>query len=416
MAIVLAGRGFRVTGVDTNPDVRQALLGGRASRSEHGLDDVLHQALQENRLTATETPLPADAYVIAVPTPLHNGDEPAADLGYVRTAARSVASVLRPGNLVVLESTVPPGTTEGVLVPELEGSGLKAGRDFLVAHVPERVLPGNVIAELTENGRVIGGIDVASGEAARKLYASFVAGEIVLTDARTAEMVKLMENTYRDVNIALANEFALLAEELGVDVRGAIDLANQHPRVNILQPGPGVGGHCIPVDPWFLASASSHGAPLIRAARAVNDAMPRRIADLLKDLLSGISAPTVALFGLAYKGETDDTRNSPALALAGILRSRGWNVRCYDPYTSHAADFGDTFSSPVDAARDTHALLVMTDHREFAKIDPETLRPVMEGSLVFDARGVLDEARWCAAGFDVRKLGARPTDRPAPTS
>ncbi len=414
MAAVLASRGFNVTGVDVDPKVRAELLDGPSGSHEAGLDFLLREAVEAGRFAASASPAAADVYVIAVPTPLSDEREGAADLSYVREAARSLAPSLEPGNLVVLESTVPPGTTEQVLVPELERSGLRAGRDLLVAHVPERVLPGNVLAELIHNPRVIGGIDRESAEAAGRLYASFVEGEIILADARTAEMVKLMENTYRDVNIALANEFALLAQELGVDVWQAIAIANQHPRVEILRPGPGVGGHCVPVDPWFLARASSYPAPLIRAARAVNDAMPERIADLLEELLADVEEPAVALLGLAYKSDTDDTRNSPALAVAQKLRARRWDVRLFDPHVQQATEPGPTAASLLEAAAGADCLVLMTDHRAFEALDPRHLRSVVRRALALDTRGVLDEAAWRAAGFEVRRLGA-PASSSNPT-
>ncbi|MGB2693635.1 MAG: nucleotide sugar dehydrogenase [Dehalococcoidia bacterium] len=403
IATVLAASGLSVFGVDVDPRVRGALVAGEPNAAEEGLAELLKRALAEGRLAAGERPKPADAFIIAVPTPLYEDDGKSADLSHVEGAARAVSAVVRPGNLVILESTVPPGTTEQLLVPQLERSGLKAGRDLLVAHVPERVLPGNLIAELTQNARVIGGIDRRSAEAARDLYARFVEGGLILTDARTAEMVKLMENTYRDVNVALANEFAVLAEDLGVDVWRALDIANQHPRVNIHRPGPGVGGHCVPVDPWFLASASSYPAPLIRAARAVNDAMPERIAAALRSELAAVERPVVALLGLAYKGNTDDTRNSPALALARQLSD--WQVRAHDPRVRAVAEV-ETFDSAEEAARGADALVLMTDHREFADLDPNALRTAMRGRFVYDTRGLLDAAAWRAAGFDIRRLGA----------
>lgn len=403
LAAVFASAGLSVTGVDTDPDVRQALDAGTPNTGEAGLAALLRRALTEGRLRASPQPPPSDAFIIAVPTPLAEGGGRSADLSHVRDAARAVATALRPGNLVVLESTVPPGTTDGLLLQELERSGLKAGRELLVAHVPERVLPGNVVAELTQNPRVIGGIDRRSAEAARDLYARFVTGELILTDARTAEMVKLMENTYRDVNIALANEFAALAEALGVDVWQAIAIANQHPRVNIHRPGPGVGGHCVPIDSWFLASASAHPAPLIRAARAVNDAMPERIAALLHQELANVARPVVALLGLAYKGNTDDTRNSPTLALARLLPD--WTIRAHDPRVSSVPGI-ETFAAAAEAARGADALVLLTDHPEFAALDPRALLAVMRGRFAFDARGLLDADAWRAAGFRVRRLGA----------
>jgi UDP-N-acetyl-D-mannosaminuronic acid dehydrogenase len=410
MAVMLANRGFDVTGVDIDATVRSRLAKGQVETSEDGVTALLTQALDTGAFAVAERPVPSDVFVIAVPTPIVNGDSPSADLSHVRAAAQAVAPALRKGNLVILESTVPPGATDDVLVPELELSGLKAGKDVRVAHVPERVLPGNVLSELAQNPRVIGGVDRASAEAARELYARFVEGEIILTDARTAEMVKLMENTYRDVNVALANEFAVLAEALGVDIWRAIAIANQHPRVNVLRPGPGVGGHCIPVDPWFLAAAtaSSQPAPLISAARAVNDAMPARVCDTLGELHSDLSEPVVALLGLAYKAGTDDTRNSPALAVARTLRSWGWTLRLHDPYAGAPPDLGESFASPAEAATGADCLLLMTDHREFQSLDPSALRPLMRRPLVFDTRGIIDEATWRAAGFHVRRLGVPP--------
>ena len=406
---MLANRGRSVRGVDIDPDVRAELLAGRTNSDEEGLADLLRQAISSGRFSAEAAPSAADVYIIAVPTPLSDEGDGAADLSYVRDAARSLTPLLKPGNLVILESTVPPGTTEDVLVPELERSGLAAGRDLMVAHVPERVLPGNVLVELIHNPRVIGGIDRGSAEAARGLYASFVEGELILTDARTAEMVKLMENTYRDVNIALANEFALLAQELGVDVWRAIDLANQHPRVDILRPGPGVGGHCISVDPWFLARASAYPAPLIRAARSVNDAMPERVVDLLGALLGDVEKPVIAVLGLAYKGNTGDTRNSPALAVVHSLRSRAWDVGVFDPHVRPTPELGPLLSSPEEAAAGADCLLLMTDHRAFETLDIAKLRGTMRRPLVLDARGQLDESAWREAGFDFHRLGAPPS-------
>ena len=239
VAVVLADRGFRVIGVDIDRTRLERLERAQIEAHEDGLQTLFNRAWSSGKLVLSPTPGPADVFLIAVPTPLVDDHEPKADLTFVEAAGGSVAPYLRPGNLVILESTVPPGATEHTLIPELERSGLQTGSDFMVAHVPERVFPGRILAELIENARVIGGLDQPSALAARKIYRTFVTGEITLTDLRTAEMAKLMENTFRDVNIALANEFAVLAEDLGVDVWEAISIANQHPRVSILQPGPG---------------------------------------------------------------------------------------------------------------------------------------------------------------------------------
>src|SRR5256885_1802170 len=278
----LAGK--NVVGVDPSPRVQAALSSGQVSIDEPELQTLVTAAINSGRLRVQTDPAPADAFIIAVPTPF----DPAtnrADLRFVEQAARDILPFLRRGNLVVLESTVPPGTTRDVLAPILAQSGLRPGRDIFVAHCPERVLPGRILVELEQNDRLAGGLTPACAERAADLYSAFVKGAIMRTDATTAEMVKVMENTFRDVNVALANEFSLVAERIGVDVWEAIRLANHHPRVNVLRPGPGVGGHCIAADPWFLVGAAPEVTPLIRVSREVNDAMPEHVLERLASLV-----------------------------------------------------------------------------------------------------------------------------------
>ncbi len=279
-ASMFATHGLRVIGVDIDSHIVQVLNGGGIHIEEVGLRALVHEAIASGNLLVKCAPEPADVFIVAVPTPIY--PDKTADMRAVIAATESLVPYLRPGNLVVLESTSPPCTTVDLVKPILERSGLRAGRDFMLAYSPERVLPGQILKEMVENARVIGGIDRASAEAGRDLYAAFVKGEIILTDTTTAEMVKLMENTFRDVNIALANEFALIAEKRGVNVWEAIDIANRHPRVKILRPGPGVGGHCIAVDPWFLVEAAPEQARLIRQARLVNDGMPEHVAEMVQ--------------------------------------------------------------------------------------------------------------------------------------
>src|SRR5205809_3040858 len=304
----LAGK--NVVGVDPSPRVQTALRSGRASIDEPELQTLVTAAINSGRLRVQTKPEAADAFIIAVPTPLDPTTN-RADLTFVRQAARDIVPFLRRGNLVVLESTVPPGTTRDVLAPILAESGLVPGQDIFVAHCPERVLPGRILVELEQNDRLTGGLTPACAERAADLYQTFVKGAIMRTDATTAEMVKVMENTFRDVNVALANEFALIAERIGVDVWDAIRLANHHPRVNVLRPGPGVGGHCIAVDPWFLVGSAPEATRLIQAAREVNDAMPEHVVERLATLVAP-PAP-VALLGVTYKAEVDDIRESPAV-------------------------------------------------------------------------------------------------------
>ncbi|MBU4226035.1 MAG: nucleotide sugar dehydrogenase, partial [Chloroflexi bacterium] len=304
-ASTFATHGLQVVGVDVNARVLETLRNGGLHIHEPGLRTVVEAAVKSGNLTVSEKPEEADAFIIAVPTPFYdnktgeyNGQKyKLADMRAVTSASEAILPYLRKGNLVVLESTSPPRTTVDLVAPILEKSGLKAGVDFHLVYSPERVLPGQILRELIENARVIGGITPESAQAGRDLYAIFVKGEIIQTDATTAEMVKLMENTYRDVNIAIANEFACLAERFGVDVWEAIGLANRHPRVRILSPGPGVGGHCIGVDPWFLVEAAPDITPLIYKARNVNDAQPHFVLDLVKRALGGLKGKKIAALG-----------------------------------------------------------------------------------------------------------------------
>jgi len=266
-ASMFATHGFSVTGVDTNHKIIEGINTGEVHIKEPGLRAFVHDALRTGNLKVQETPEKADIFIICVPTPITR--EKKADLEYVKSASESILPFLEKGCLVVIESTVPPGTTTNVVIPMLERTGLKTGRDFYVAYCPERVMPGNILKEMIENDRMIGGIDDSSGHYAKKIYQAFVKGHIYLTDTVTAEFVKLIENTYRDVNIALANELALIAEESKIDVWNAISLANKHPRVNIHRPGPGVGGHCIGVDPYFLVEKSPKHSRLIQLSREI---------------------------------------------------------------------------------------------------------------------------------------------------
>src|SRR5436305_451659 len=330
-AAMFAVAGHTVVGVDPSPRVQQALPSGKLHLQEPDLDALVGHALHSGRLRVATRPEPADAFIIAVPTPL----DPAAhraDLSYVEQAGRDLVPHLRRGNLVVLESTVPPRTTRDVLAPLLAESGLQPGRDLGLAHCPERVLPGRILLELAENDRLAGGLTPACAERAAQLYASFVKGSIIHTDATTAEMAKVMENTYRDVNVALANEFGRIAERVGVDVFEAIRLANRHPRVNVLRPGPGVGGHCVALDPWVLVQAAPEEAALIRTAREINDTQPERVLERLARL-----APPpgpLAVLGVTYKADVDDVRESPALRVAELAAERGYQLRICDPHVA----------------------------------------------------------------------------------
>ncbi len=268
----------------------------------------------------------------------------------MQSATEAIVPFLRKGNLVVLESTSPPRTTIELVAPILARSGLQAGRDFYLAYSPERVLPGQILRELIENARVIGGVTSESAQAGADLYSIFVKGEIVQADATTAEMVKLMENTYRDVNIAIANEFARLADKFGVDVWEAISLANRHPRVKILSPGPGVGGHCISVDPWFFVETAPELTPLIYTSRKVNDSQPHYVVGLVKRALGSLKNKRIAALGLAYKPDVDDLRESPAIEVVHLLQDEGVQVKAWEPFKPDADINGVSMASGLDDA------------------------------------------------------------------
>jgi UDP-N-acetyl-D-mannosaminuronic acid dehydrogenase len=395
--------GNDVIGVDPSPRVQAALRSGLASIDEPELQTLVTAAINSGRLRVQTRPEPADAFIIAVPTPFDPTTN-RADLHFVEQAARDILPFLRRGNLVVLESTVPPGTTRDVLAPILAESGLLPGRDICLAHCPERVLPGRILVELEQNDRLAGGLTPGCADKAAELYSAFVKGTIMRTNATTAEMVKVMENTFRDVNVALANEFALVAERIGVDVWEAIRLANHHPRVNILRPGPGVGGHCVAVDPWFLVAAAPDQARLIRAARDVNDAMPEHVLARLATLAD--PPGPVALLGVTYKAEVDDIRESPARRVAELAVERGYDVRLCDPHVK-----ADTPGLPAplmpleQAIRDAQAIVLLVDHRAFQDLDLDLVAALVGQRRVLDARNAFDRQAWQAHGFEVSVLG-----------
>ena len=409
-ASTFANHGIRVIGVDVNPEVVETLRKGGLHIHEPGLRTLVQAALGSGNLVISDQPEPADAFIIAVPTPFYADKR--ADLRYVVAAAQAIVPCLQRGNLVVLESTSPPLTTQNTVAPILEQSGLQAGADFHLAYSPERVLPGQILRELIENARVIGGVDRASALAGRDLYTIFVRGEIRMTDAATAEMVKLMENTYRDVNIAIANEFARLAERFGVGVWEAISIANLHPRVDILRPGPGVGGHCISVDPWFLVEAAPDLSPLIRAARQVNDAQPQFVVGLAQRLLGlaspdGFAGQRLAVLGLSYKPDVDDLRESPAIEVARLLVEAGASVRAFEPFNPDARIAGlQVVASLPEALASAQLILLLVGHAQFKALVPAELAQLTPGRRVLDAINGWPVKEWQAAGFEITRLGA----------
>jgi UDP-N-acetyl-D-mannosaminuronic acid dehydrogenase len=319
-AAMFAASGNQVIGVDRNPKIVEALNQGKITIEEKGLDDLVLQVVNNGTLRGSLIPEEADAFIIAVPTPITIGKK--SDMSYVISATESIVPYLKAGNVVVLESTSPVGTVDQQMVPILEKSGLQIGKELFLGHSPERVIPGQILQELINNSRIAGGINPASAEKIAEIYKTFVKGEIYLTDTRTAELCKLAENTYRDVNIAFANELAKICENLDINVWEAIKLCNKHPRVNIHQPGPGVGGHCIAVDPWFIVEKQPESAQIINLSRQTNDSMPSHVAARIQEILTGINNPRVTILGVTYKPNVDDMRESPILHLMRFYRKK----------------------------------------------------------------------------------------------
>ncbi len=403
-ASTFATHGIQVVGVDVNPHIIETLQSGELHIYEPGLRDLVQMAIQKGNLQIQTKPEEADAFIIAVPTPFYADKQ--ADMSFVSAAAKAIVPFLREGNLVILESTSPPLTTSGLVAPILEKSGLKAGLDFKLCYSPERVLPGQILRELIENARIIGGIDPASAEAGRDLYAAFVQGDIHLTDATTAEMVKLMENTYRDVNIAIANEFSRLADRFGIDIWEAVSLANRHPRVKILNPGPGVGGHCISVDPWFMVEAAPDITPLIHTARKVNDGQPEFVVKLVKRALGSLKNRRIAILGLSYKADVDDMRESPAVEAAHLLVQAGAKVKAFEPYQTTANIQGlDLAASLAEVFADAEAVLVLVAHAPIRTLEPEIVAKLTPARVVIDTVNTWPVEKWTAGGFKVFRLG-----------
>ena len=366
-AALLASNGFNVVGVDLNAHAVETINQGRIHIVEPDLDAFVRSAVAAKRLTAFTSPQPGDVYMICVPTPFHAGEGvPQPNIDYVLAATRSIAGFVKPGDLIILESTSPVGTTEQMAVV-LRDAGVDVSKIHM-AYCPERVLPGKIMTELVENDRVVGGLTPAATQAVAAFYKTFVRGAVLETDAKTAEMCKLTENSFRDVNIAFANELSMLCAKSGINVWDLIALANRHPRVNILQPGAGVGGHCIAVDPWFIVAGDPETARIIRTAREVNNFKTEWAIDQIKIAVADASArtgikPKVACLGLAFKPDIDDLRESPAVHIASALLSQGYDVVTVEPNIETHDQF--TLVSLEDALATADVFAVLVKHREF---------------------------------------------------
>lgn len=393
-ASMLATKGFQVLGVDVSREAVETINHGNIHIVEPDLDILVKSAVNSGNLKASLTPETADVFILAVPTPFRADDgecQNVPDLSFVEAATRTISPFLKHDNLVILESTSPIGATERIKEiireerPDLFNDDIQKKKDRIyVAHCPERVLPGSILRELVDNDRIIGGIDRESAEKARSLYKSFCSGNIFLTDSRTAEMAKLVENSFRDVNIAFANELSLICEQHSINVWELIELANKHPRVNILNPGPGVGGHCIAVDPWFIVHSAPEQARLIRTARDVNDSKPYWVIDKVRAKAERFRAPVIGCLGLAFKANIDDLRESPALFIVNELEKLGvGRIMACEP---NVADYsGSVNLYPLaEIIREADILVLLVDHDEFREIDPELLKD----KVIIDTRGV----------------------------
>lgn len=393
-AAVIASRGINVIGVDVSHHAVDTINAGNVHIVEPDLDMVVRSAVKAGNLKAVTKPEKAEAFMVAVPTPFKEDYQ--ADLSYIEAAAKAIAPVLEKGNLVILESTSPVGATEELANwlaearPDLtfpQTAGNEA--DINIAHCPERVLPGHVLRELVENDRVIGGMSEECSKKAVALYKTFVVGECLLTNARTAEMAKLTENSFRDVNIAFANELSMICDKLDINVWELIKLANRHPRVNILNPGPGVGGHCIAVDPWFIVSSAPETAKLIRQAREVNDAKPHYVLKQITDAADQFKKPVIACLGIAFKADIDDLRESPALDITKMLAQKNEaEVLVVEPNINELpealAALGVKLVSIEEALERSNTLAVLVDHKEFKAIPAEQVAR----KVVVDSRGI----------------------------
>jgi UDP-N-acetyl-D-mannosaminuronic acid dehydrogenase len=380
---MFAKYGATVVGVDLFPEVVNKLNNGEIHIEEPGLGEVVKEVVEKGNFRASLTPEEADAFIIAVPTPNNDDMYKSCDLSYVLKATETVLPFVKKGNVIIVESTIAPRSMDDHVKPLVEAAGFTVGEDIFLVHCPERVLPGQILHELIHNNRIVGGVTEACSEAGAKVYGLFVEGEIIKTDAKTAEMSKLMENTFRDVNIALANELTKICNVLEINVLDVIQMANKHPRVNLHSPGPGVGGHCLAVDPYFIVAKAPEQAQMINLARGINVSMPEYVVNNVKEMVSGVDNPKIAVFGVTYKGNVDDMRESPAMDIIDILRNEGLECAVHDPHVE-----SDTFKllSAEEAVTDAHLLLVLTDHDEFKTMNTDELAEKMAKPVLFDTR------------------------------
>ena len=385
-SIMFAKYGVDVVGVDIKQSVIDSLNSGKIHIEEPGLQEALEEVVASNKFKASMEPEKADAFIISVPTPNNDDQYKSCDLTYVLDGVKRVLPLVEKGNVIIVESTIGPRSMDDFVKPLVEEAGFVVGQDIYLVHCPERVLPGQILHELVYNNRIVGGITPACTEAGARVYGTFVKGEIIKTNAKTAEMSKLMENTFRDVNIALANELAKVCNELEINALEVIEMANKHPRVNLHTPGPGVGGHCLAVDPYFIVAKAPETAKLINLSREINVSMPGYVVQKVNELMESRDGKVVTVFGLTYKGNVDDIRESPAMDIYNLLRAEGkFEVRAYDPHVNQSWVEQDLAA----AVADSDLVLVLADHNEFKQFTAGDLAGMKE-KLIFDTKNIVD--------------------------
>ena len=384
-SIMFAKHGVDVVGVDINKEAVDKLNNGQIHIEEPGLQEAYEEVLAKDKFKASLEPERADTFIIAVPTPNNNDEYESCDITLVMSAVKSIVPYLEKGNTLIVESTIAPRTTDDHVKPYLESQGFTIGEDIYLVHCPERVLPGKILHELVHNNRIIGGMTPECVEAGKKVYGTFVQGEMIETNAKTAEMSKLMENTYRDLNIALANELAMVCNNLDINVLEVIKMANKHPRVNIHLPGPGVGGHCLAVDPYFIIAKDPETTTLIQEGRKINRSMPQYVIEESKKILNEVNGNKIVVFGLTYKGDVDDVRESPAFDIYNELRKEtDLEIEAYDPHVELAFVEKDV----QKAVKDASLVLILSDHSEFKTLTDNEFEG-MRDKIIFDTKNIV---------------------------